>query len=319
MDNRPFAQDTSRAPISQRTVGIDKSAKGIEVKINDVELVVPKGTTILEAAKKVNIKIPTLCEHDDLCLAGVCRVCVVEIEGQNNLQASCCYPIDQRMEIKTYSPKVRRARMNTIQLLLKNHFGECYCCARNNNCELQSLAKEYGVTSYKFGHIKYSRYPKDKSSYAVVRDMDKCVLCRRCVRTCIDMQEVGILEAINRGPSTKIETYQKIPLNSSICINCGECVNRCPTGALTAKDPSSEIWRAIDDPSKHVILQTAPSPRAAIGEEFGLAPGTSVTSKLNTAVKRMGFDRIFDTNLSADLTIMEEATELLIRLKKSNC
>ncbi|MFH1664657.1 MAG: NADH-dependent [FeFe] hydrogenase, group A6 [Candidatus Omnitrophota bacterium] len=322
MDNKPFAEDTSRAPISQRPQEIEGAEGGaletvVKVVINGVEAIVPKGTTILDAAKKVNIKIPTLCQHDDLCLAGVCRVCVVDVEGQKNLQASCSYPITEPINVKTYTERVRRARMNIIQLLLKNHYGECYSCARNNNCELQALAKEYGVTTYKFGHIEKPRYKKDQSSYSVERDMDKCVLCRRCVRTCIDLQEVGVLEAANRGSGTKIVTYFDFPLNDVICINCGQCINRCPTGALKAKDPANEIWDAIDDPDKHVILQTAPSPRAAIGEEFGLPAGTSVTGKLNTAAKWMGFDKVFDTNFTADLTIMEEGTELLLRLKKA--
>jgi len=321
-NNKPFAQDTSRAPISQRSqeVGdIEKKALGstVAITIDDVEVKVPMGTTILEAAKAVGIKIPTLCQHDDLCLAGVCRVCVVEVEKERVLQASCSYPIFNSIKVKTYSSKVRRARRNIIQLLLRNHYGECYSCARNNNCELQTLAKDYGVTTYKFGHIEKPRYKKDLSSYSVERDMDKCVLCRRCVRSCIDLQEVGVLEAANRGAKTKIVTYQNMPLNDVVCINCGQCINRCPTGALKAKDPSQEVWNAIDDPKKHVIIQTAPSPRAAIGEEFGLPAGTSVTKKLNTALKRLGFSKVFDTNFTADLTIMEEGTELLLRLKKA--
>ncbi len=319
MDNKkPFAYDTSRAPISQRKQEVDQAEKGsigITVTIDDIEIKVPKGTTILEAAKRVNIKIPTLCQHEDLCLAGVCRVCIVEVDKERTLQASCSYPISSPISVRTYSSRVRRARRNIIQLLLKNHYGECYSCARNNNCELQTLAKEYGVTSYTFGHIDKPRYEKDESSYSVIRDMDKCVLCRRCVRTCIDLQEVGVLEAAHRGAKTKIETYLDKPLIDVICINCGQCINRCPTGALKAKDPAEEVWRAIEDPDKHVIIQTAPSPRAAIGEEFGLPAGTSVTKKLNTAIKRVGFDKVFDTNFTADLTIMEEGTELLLRLK----
>ncbi|MFC1566784.1 NADH-dependent [FeFe] hydrogenase, group A6 [bacterium] len=317
--NEPFAKNTSRAPISQRIREKNKQASGeeIEVKIDDVTLKVPKGTTILEAAKSVNIKIPTLCHHDDLLLEGVCRVCVVEVEGQKTLQASCAYPITAPVAVKTYSSKVRRARKNIIQLLLKNHYGECYSCARNNNCELQTLAKEFGVTTYKFGHTDKPRYKEDTSSYSVERDMNKCVLCKRCVRTCIDLQEVGVLEAFSRGDKTKVVTYLDKPLNDVVCINCGQCINRCPTGALKAKNASNEIWDAIDDPTKHVIVQTAPSPRAAIGEEFGLPAGTSVTKKLNTAIKRMGFDKVFDTNFTADLTIMEEGTELLLRLKSA--
>ncbi len=322
MDNKPFAEETSRAPISQRSQEVEGAEAGaseimIKVVINDVEVTVPKGTTILDAAKKINIKIPTLCHHEDLCLAGVCRICVVDVEGQKNLQASCSYPISEPIKVKTYTDRVRRTRTNILQLLLKNHYGECYTCARNNNCELQTLAAEYGVTIYKFGHIDKPRYEKDQTNYAVERDMDKCILCRRCVRTCIDLQEVGVLEAVNRGSETKIETYLDLPLNDVLCINCGQCVNRCPTGALKAKDPANEVWDAIDDPDKHVILQTAPSPRAAIGEEFGLPAGTSVTKKLNNAAKWMGFDKVFDTNFTADLTIMEEGTELLLRLKKA--
>jgi len=298
---------------------VDSAALGAMVKvvIDDIEVKVPMGTTILEAAKQVNIKIPTLCNHADLCLAGVCRVCVVEVEGDRTLQASCSYPIFSPIRVKTYASRVRRARRHIIQLLLREHYGECYSCARNNNCELQALAKEYGITRYTFGHIEEPRYKKDESSYSLIRDMDKCILCRRCVRTCIDLQEVGVLEATGRGHDTKISTYLDKPLADVICINCGQCINRCPTGALKAKDPSEEVWAAIDDPKKHVVIQTAPSPRAAMGEEFGLAPGTSVTKKLNTAIKRMGFAKAFDTNFTADLTIMEEGTELLMRLKSA--
>ncbi|MBM3243241.1 MAG: 2Fe-2S iron-sulfur cluster binding domain-containing protein [Candidatus Omnitrophica bacterium] len=323
MDNiKEFGHDTSRAPVSQRrqeALEVEKGSIGgtVTVSIDDMEVTVPMGTTILEAAKKINVKIPTLCQHDDLCLAGVCRVCIVEVDKERTLQASCSYPIFNPIKVKTYSPTVRRARRNIIQLLLKNHYGECYSCARNNNCELQALAKEYGVTSYKFGHIDRPKYKKDESSYALVRDMNKCVLCRRCVRTCIDLQEVGVLEALDRGAETKIGTYLDMPLNEVICINCGQCINRCPTGALKAKDPAEEVWKAIENPDKHVIIQTAPSPRAAIGEEFKFEPGTSVTKKLNTAIKRVGFDKVFDTNFTADLTIMEEGTELLMRLKSA--
>lgn len=321
MDKEPFSKETSRAPISQRSrdIGaIDETAIGgtIKVVIDDIEVTVPVGATILQAAKKVNIRIPTLCHHDDLCLAGVCRVCVVEVEGQRTLQAACSYPIFNSIKVRTYSPRVRRARKNIIHLLLKNHYGECYTCKKNGNCELQDLADEYGVEEYKFGHATQPRYRIDDSSYSVVRDMDKCILCKRCVRTCIDLQEVGVLESVHRGAETKIATYLDKPMKEVICINCGQCINRCPTGALREKTDVEKVWEAIDDPDKHVIIQTAPAPRAAIGEEFGLPAGTSVTRKLNTALKRMGFDKVFDTNFTADLTIMEEGTELLLRLKK---
>ncbi len=321
MSEKPFGQDTSRAPISQRPQNVEKvdsAAIGGSVKavIDNVEVSVSMGTTILEAAKKANIKIPTLCHHQDLCLAGVCRVCVVEVEGQRTLQAACSYPIFDTIKVKTYSPRVRRARKNIISLLLRNHYGECYSCKKNGNCELQDLAEEYGVEEYKFGHIEKPRYELDNSSYSVVRDMDKCILCKRCVRTCIDLQEVGVLESAYRGDETKIVTYMDKPMSDIVCINCGQCINRCPTGALREKTDIEKVWDVIDDPQKHVIIQTAPAPRAGIGEEFGLPAGTSVTKKLNTAIKRMGFDKVFDTNFTADLTIMEEGTELLLRLKK---
>ncbi|MEN8193752.1 MAG: NADH-dependent [FeFe] hydrogenase, group A6 [Bacteroidota bacterium] len=312
-----------RAPVSLKPHVIAKPEHpeyiggSISIQINEKKLSVPMGTTILEACKDNNTHIPTLCHHDDLCIAGVCRVCVVEVEGMKNLQASCAFPITSPIKITTASPKVRKARKHVIDLLLSEHYGECYSCFRNNNCELQSLAKEYGVDHYNFGHIEKPRFEVDNSSFSVIRDMDKCVLCRRCVRTCIDLQEVGVLEAIDRGDETHIGTFFEKQLSDVICINCGQCINRCPTGALRANDPRDDIWAAIDDPNKHVVIQTAPSPRAAIGEEFGLEPGHSMTEELNTALRRIGFDKIFDTNFTADLTIMEEGTELLLRLYKA--
>ena len=318
--NKPFTKNTSRAPVSQRVQNAEQfnpDAVGTKVKvtIDNTSLEVDYGTTILEAAKSIGIRIPTLCNHDDLCLAGVCRVCIVEIEGQKNLQTACSYPILESMTIKTYSSRVRRSRHNIVQLMLKNHYGECYSCKRNGNCQLQDLAEEMGITEYKFGHIEEPKNEIDDSSYSVVRDNDKCINCKRCVRTCIDLQEVGVLEAIGRGAETKITTYLDKPMIEVICINCGQCVNRCPTGALREKSDVEKIWQAIDDPKKHVIIQTAPAPRAAMSEVFGMPAGSRVTKKLNTAIKRIGFDKVFDTDFTADLTIMEEGTELLLRLK----
>lgn len=313
----------NRIPTSQKSHTVEKSlgkeliGGEISVEINDRKISVPFGTTILEACRSNQIHIPTLCHHPDLCIAGMCRICVVDVEGMKTLQTACTFPITSPLKIKTTTPMVRKARRHILDLLLSEHYGECYSCVRNNNCELQSLAKEYGVDSYTFGHITKPRFEIDHSSYSVVRDMSKCVLCRRCVRTCIDLQEVGALEAVDRGDKTHISTFEEKPLADVICINCGQCINRCPTGALHANDPSDEIWRAIDDPKKHVVIQTAPSPRAAIGECFGLPAGTSMTRELNTALRRIGFDKVFDTNFSADLTIIEEGTELLNRLKKA--
>lgn len=289
----------------------------VRASIDGHEVKVPMGTTILEAARQLGIRIPTLCHHQDLCGTGVCRVCVVEVEGQRTLQASCTYPITQPIKVQTHTRKVRQSRRHIIDLLLSEHYGECYSCFRNNNCELQSLAKEYGVDFFRFGHPDRPSHRVDRSSHSVVRDMNKCILCRRCVRTCIDLQQVGVLEAVGRGNGTTISTYFDRPLGEVVCINCGQCINRCPTGALRANDPTDEVWAAIDDPDKHVVIQTAPSPRAGIGEEFGLEPGTPMTWQMNTALRRCGFDKVFDTNFSADLTIIEEGTELILRLYRN--
>ena len=317
------APDAGRAPVSQqgRNVVTDAAPAAIgalvSATINGVEVKVPLGTTILDAAKQVGVKIPTLCYHEDLCMAGLCRICVVEVEGQRTLQAACAFPITAPITVRTHTRPVRKARRHILDLLLADHYGECYTCARGGNCELQSLAAEYGVDFFRFGHPTEPMYEVDDSSYSVVRDMNKCILCRRCVRTCIDLQEVGVLEAIGRSNKTEIATFLNKPLADVVCINCGQCINRCPTGALKAKDPTDQIWAAIDDPTKHVIIQTAPAPRAAIGECFGLEPGTAVTFELNTAMRRAGFDKVFDTNFSADLTIIEEGTELITRLYKA--
>ena len=316
-------RENIRIPVSQQALIVEKpidttSIGGtVTIQINEKKVSVPFGTTILDACKENQIHIPTLCHHPDLCIAGVCRICVVEVEGLRTLQTSCSFPVTSPIKIHTSTEKVRKARRHIIDLLLSEHYGECYSCFRNGNCELQSLAKEYGVDGYSFGHILEPKYKVDKSSAAVIRDMNKCILCKRCVRTCIDLQEVGVLEAINRGHETHVGTFLDKPLADVICINCGQCINRCPTAALRANDPSDEIWNAIDDPQKHVVIQTAPSPRAAIGEEFGIEPGHSFTGELNTALRRIGFDKVFDTNFTADLTIMEEGTELLRRLKKA--
>jgi NADH-quinone oxidoreductase subunit G/[NiFe] hydrogenase diaphorase moiety small subunit len=312
--------DSSRAPQSQKPQTIPPNGKQgtlITLTIDDQEISVTRGTTILEAAKQLGIRIPTLCAHQDLCMAGICRVCVVDVEGMRTLQASCAYPVTSPMKIYTHTRKVRQARRHVLDLLLARHYGECYSCIRNNNCELQALAKEYGVDFFRFGHPEKPLHTVDTSSYSVTRDMNKCILCRRCIRTCIDMQEVGCLEAIYRGNKTKIATFMDKPLAEVVCINCGQCINRCPTGALHAKDTSDEIWAAIDDPQKHVVIQTAPAPRAAIGESFGLPPGKALTFEMNTALKLCGFDKVFDTNFTADLTIIEEGTELIQRLYKA--
>ncbi|NLG67637.1 MAG: 2Fe-2S iron-sulfur cluster binding domain-containing protein, partial [Actinobacteria bacterium] len=285
MDLKNPSCDTTRAPVSQQG-GVctlpDVEAPKVTINIDGIDVEVTSGTTILEAANQIGVKIPTLCAHPDLAIAGVCRMCVVEVEGMRTLQASCAYPITAPMTVKTQSRRVRQARRHILDLLLRKHYGECYACVRNGVCELQSLAEEYGVDYFRFGHPTEPIYEVDTSSYAVHRDMNKCVLCRRCVRTCVDLQEVGVYEAIGRSNQTKIETFLDKPLADVICINCGQCINRCPTGALRANDPTDEIWAAIDDPTKHVVIQTAPSPRAGIGECFGLEPGHALTFEMNT-------------------------------------
>ncbi len=315
---------SSRAPSAQRVSGLSPATETsgtlgarVAVEINGRAIRVPLGTTILDAARQLGIRIPTLCYHEDLCIAGLCRICVVEVEGQHTLQSACSYPITAPLKIRTHSAPVRRARRHILDLMLSTHEGECYACFRNNNCELQNLAREYGVDFYRFGHQPDHPHAMDRSSPAVIRDMGKCILCRRCVRTCIDLQEVGVLEAVGRGDRTEISTYLHKPLADVVCIACGQCINRCPTGALRANDPTDAVWDALDDPAKHVVIQTAPSPRAAIGECFGLEPGTPLTFQLNTALRLCGFRRVFDTNFSADLTIVEEGTELLQRLHRA--
>ena len=312
-----------RAPLSQQhrrvitTTSPDAIGAEVSITIDGVEAKVPFGVTILEAARNAGVKIPTLCDHPDLDVAGVCRMCVVEVEGQRTLQPACTFPVVNQMKVNTHSRKVRMARKHVLELLLSEHYGECYSCVRNGNCELQSLAEEYGITAFPFGHPEESLADPDYSSYSVMRDMNKCIRCRRCVRTCIDIQEVGVLEAVGRSNNVTIETFEDMPLGSVVCINCGQCVNRCPVGALYAKDETDEVWAAIDDPDKHVVIQTAPAPRSAMGELFGLEPGTPVTFEMNTALRRAGFDRVFDTNFTADLTIIEEGTELILRLYKA--
>ena len=243
-------------------VADDLAAVGalVSVTIDGIEARVPFGSTLLEAARTIGVNIPTLCTHPDLKVAGICRMCVVEIEGQRTLQAACAYPVTMTLTATTNSRKVRKARRHVLELLLSEHHGECYSCVRNGTCELRALAEEYGIASYTFGHPEQPVFAADLSSYSVMRDMNKCIRCRRCVRTCIDLQEVGVLEAIHSGDGTLIATFEDLPLADVVCINCGQCVNRCPTGALYAKDETDAVWAAIDDPAKHVVIQTAPAP-----------------------------------------------------------
>lgn len=286
----------------------------VDLTINNIPISVNAGTTILDAAKKLKIKIPTLCHHEDLCVAGNCRICVVELEGSKNLQTSCSMPVSQGMVISTNSPKVRKARKDIIDLLLAEHAGECTTCYKSGNCELQAIAFEYASEENPYIDVSIKRQI-DKSSPAIQKDDSKCIKCQRCVRTCAELQEVNALTMAHKGEKVSVETFLNLPIDSVVCTNCGQCVNRCPTGALVERNYVEEVWEALGDKTKHVVVQTAPAVRVGLGEYLGLEAGERVTGKMVTALRRLGFNAVFDTNFTADLTIMEEGTELLTRLK----
>ncbi len=290
----------------------------VNLKINEKTISVPEGTTILDAAKSLNFNIPTLCNHPDLSVAGNCRVCVVEVKGARLLASACATPVSEGMEVLTNSEKVRTARKHVIELLLSEHNADCTKCFKNGNCELQTLAHDYRVGDHVFIDLVK---PKDKiadiSSPSIVKDDSKCIRCQRCVRTCDELQAVTALAVINKGDHQKIATFLNKPMNEVVCTNCGQCINRCPTGALTERNYIEDVWNAINDPSKHVVVQTAPAVRVALGEDLGFEPGERVTGKMVNALKLIGFDSVLDTDFTADLTIMEEGTELLTRLKKA--
>ncbi|MDR2009608.1 MAG: [FeFe] hydrogenase, group A [Bacteroidales bacterium] len=290
----------------------------VNLKINDIPVSVEEGATILGAAQKLNFRVPTLCHHSDLCLAGNCRVCVVEQKGARALIAACTTPVSEGMEIFTNSVKVRTARKHIIELLLSEHNSECTNCYKNGKCELQSLANEYRVNENNFLKlVNFKDYQVDRSSPSIIKDDSKCIRCQRCVRTCASLQYVSALAVAYKGDKQKISTFFEKSMNSVVCTNCGQCVNRCPTGALVEKNYIDLVWDAINDPNKHVVVQTAPAVRVGLGEDLGLAPGNRVTGKMVAALKRMGFDSVLDTDFTADLTIMEEGTELLTRLQKA--
>ncbi len=291
-------------------------ANNITLTIDGHQVTVDHGTSILDAAKKINIKIPTLCHHEDLCVAGNCRICVVEQVGKQTLTASCATPADNGMIILTSSPKIRRARKDIMALLVSEHNTQCTTCYRSTNCELQILSAEYNVdNSIYMSVLKDGDCKIDKASWSVEKDNSKCIRCQRCVRTCAEIQHVNALAVTERGKDMKISTFMHLPMNEIVCTNCGQCITHCPTGALTERRYYDEIWAAIDDPKKHVIINTAPAVRVALGEMLGYPVGTRVTGKMVTALKQMGFNSVLDTDFTADLTIIEEGTELLGRLK----
>ena len=288
----------------------------INLKINGLDVSVEKGTTILDAAKKLNFRIPTLCFHQDLCVAGNCRVCVVEQVGAKALVASCAAPVSEGMEINTNSLTVRAARKHIIELLLSEHNADCTKCYKNGQCELQSLANEYSVGDHLFLDLIWDHESMiDITSPSLMKDDSKCIRCQRCVRTCAQLQGVNALTVANKGAEQKITSFFDKPMHEVVCTNCGQCINRCPTGALIERHYIDEVWDAILNPEKHVVVQTAPAVRVGLGEALGLEPGQRVTGKMVAALKRLGFNSVLDTDFTADLTIMEEGTELLTRLK----
>jgi len=288
--------------------------KTISLTLDGNRIEVPEGATIMAAADELGIHIPRLCYHPDLSLAGSCRVCIVEVKGVPFFMASCSVEVWEGMEVQTNSPEIRQARRDIVELILDNHPVDCQTCQRDGNCELQNLAYAMGIHRRLF-EGRRKQFPIDDSSCAVVRDPEKCILCGRCVRVCAEIQGVYNLSQHYRGFGTVVGPAHLAEMDNSACIQCGQCINVCPTAALLEKSNTDDVWGALADPDLHVVVQTAPSIRAAIGEGFGFAPGTPTTGKLVTALRRLGFDAVFDTNFGADLTIVEEAHELLTRLQ----
>ena len=287
----------------------------VNIKINGMPLSVPKGYTIFEAARSAGINIPTLCYLKDINEIGACRICVVEVKGARSLVASCVYPVNEGMEVITNSPAVLKSRRLTLELILSTHEKKCLSCVRSGDCELQRLCKELGVEdSGKFDGAR-PEYELDTSAPHMYRDNNKCILCRRCVAACENLQAVGVIGPNERGFNTHIGCAFEAELGETACVSCGQCIVACPTGALSERDDTGKVWAALDDPDKVVIVNTAPSIRATLGEAFGMPIGTNVEGKMVTALRMLGFDKVFDTDFSADLTIMEEANEFIERVK----
>ena len=289
--------------------------ENVTIKLNGRAVSAPVGSTILEAAHLAGIKIPTLCFLKEINEIGACRICVVEVKGAKTLVASCVHPIGDGMEIWTNTPKVLEARRKTLQLILSAHDRKCLSCVRSGNCELQQLCRELGVAEEDYFDGEKNGYELDVTAAHMIRDNNKCILCRRCSAVCEKVQGIGVIGPNHRGFATSIGSAFEMGLGDTSCVSCGQCIAVCPTGALQEKDYIDEVLEAIADPEKHVVVQTAPSVRAALGEEFGYPIGTDVEGRMVAALRRIGFDKVFDTDFSADLTIMEEAREFIDRVQ----
>ncbi len=287
----------------------------VNIKINGMPFSVPAGSTILEAARYAGIEIPTLCYLKEINEIGACRICVVEVKGARSLVAACVYPVNEGMEVITNSKRVMESRRHTLELILSTHHRKCLSCVRSGKCELQKLCKDMGVEDETYYKGANNEYEIDDSAVHMYRDNNKCVLCRRCVAACNKWQDVGVINTLERGQSTHIGCAFEEDLGNVACVSCGQCIVVCPTGALAEKDQTQEVWDALADPTKHVVVQTAPSIRVTLGEAFDMPVGTEVTGKMVAALRRLGFDAVFDTDLGADLTIMEEANEFVERVK----
>lgn len=288
--------------------------KKVNIKIDGIQIYVPDTYTVLEAAKEVGINIPTLCFLKDVNEVGCCRMCIVEIKGARALQAACVYPVSEGMEVYTHTPKVMEARKVNLELILSNHNARCQTCSRSmSDCELMSLANKLNVDDVRF-QDESEKLPMDIGP-SIVRDPNKCILCRRCVSACKNIQTVGVIDLVNRGFNTQVAAPFGLPLAETPCVNCGQCINYCPVGALKEKSDIDKVWEAIYNPDKFVVAQTAPAVRVALGEDFDMPIGTPVTGKMVTALKMLGFNQVFDTDTAADLTIMEEGTELIDRIR----
>ncbi|AQT68276.1 NADP-reducing hydrogenase subunit HndC [Anaerohalosphaera lusitana] len=286
----------------------------IKIYINGREYEVAAGQTIMEAADKLGYHIPRLCYHPKLSIEGACRVCIVEVEGMRNFVASCAYPVTEGMKIRTNTKEIRRTRRDIVELILDNHPQDCHTCERNSNCELQRLSESMGIQRRHFEGEK-KHYDKDLSSPAVVRDPDKCILCGRCVRMCSEVQNIHNLTQAHRGFKTVVMPAYNMPMDESVCSTCGQCINVCPTAAFMEYNYTQDLFEKLNDDSLTKVVQFAPAVRAAIGEAFGMAPGNNMEGQLVAALRKLGFDYVFDTQFSADLTIMEEGSEFLERLQ----